>query len=513
MAGGKQTPRQRMIGILYLVLLGLIALDVPESLLDAFKNIRDSLTASTTNVQAGVDQSLSIFKATKLVQQHDRALPIYNKALHAQQIADSLNQYIETIKKAMIDETGGFDDLTNDYKGREDLDVSVHMMINDQKYAETLKKKIEDTKAGLLGLLDPKDTVGMDLSLETAAPRHATGFPDKTWAEANFGEGVPMGAAITSLVKIQADTKNAENLVIKKILGKMDEAEVNLDEFQAVAVAPTSYVIAGQPYTAQVFLTASDSKSNPNITVNGNKLQVQGGKGLYTASTGGEGMQTWEGKITVKRNNRPDTTYSTGPIKYQVARPSAVVSPEKMNVLYIGLPNPLAVSAPGVPLNQLHLTMSNGSVSSTSQPGHFIGTVSAIGTTTVGVTGTVGGKSVFLGNSLFRIKRIPDPKAEFAGKSGGTTSAANVRGQDYIFARLEGFEFDAKFSITHFTVLIIKPRQEAIVISGSGGTLTGAMHQAMSTVTPGSTIVFKDIVAVGPDNAPRSLDPIVISTN
>ena len=66
MAGGKQTPRQRMINILYLVLLGLIALNVPESLLDAFKNINDSLTASKTNVQTGIDNTFTAFEKTKL---------------------------------------------------------------------------------------------------------------------------------------------------------------------------------------------------------------------------------------------------------------------------------------------------------------------------------------------------------------------------------------------------------------------------------------------------------------
>jgi gliding motility-associated protein GldM len=511
MAGGKQTPRQRMIGILYLVLLGLIALDVPESLLDAFKNIRDSLTASTTNVQGGVDQSMRIFAATKLVQQHERAQPIYDKALKAKAMADDLNQDIEKIKKAMIDETGGMDDLTNDYKGREDLDVSVHMMINDQKYADELQKRIDDTKSGLLSLLDPKDSDGFTFALETNAPPHKDGFPDKTWAEANFGEGVPMGAAITSLVKIQADTKNDENEVVKKILGKMDEAQVNLDQFAAVAVAPTSYVLVGQPYTAQVFLTASDSKSNPEITVNGSKLPVQNGKGIYTGGSNTEGPVTWVGKITIKQNDGTIKTYTTDPQTYMVAKPSAVVSPDKMNVLYIGLPNPVSVSAPGVAKSDLAVTMSGGSISGSG--GHYIATVSAIGTATVSVNGKIGGKSAFLGSTLFRVKRIPDPKAQFAGKSGGTTGAANIRSQDYIFAKLDGFEFDAKFSITHFVMLIIKPRQDAIIVPGSGGTLTSTMHSDLNTVTPGTTIVFKDIVAIGPDNFPRSLDPIVISAN
>jgi gliding motility-associated protein GldM len=511
MAGGKQTPRQRMIGILYLVLLGLIALDVPESLLDAFKNIRDSLTASTTNVQTGVDQSLRTFAATKLKDQHDRAQPIYDNALKAKAVADDLNQYIETIKKAMVDETGGISDATNDYKGREDLDVSVHMMINDQKYAEELQKKIDNAKAQFLNLLTPNDRQGVVFALETDPPPHKDGFPDKTWAEANFGEGVPMGAAVTSLVKIQADAKNDENQVVKKILGKMDEAQVNLDQFSAVAVAPTSYVIAGQPYTAQVFLTASDSKSSPDITVNGNKLPVQGGRGVYSTGTGSEGIFTWQGVITVKDNDGKIKTYNTGPQTYQVARPSAVVSPTKMNVLYIGIDNPLAVSAPGIPKEKLHVSMSSGEL--TGSAGNYIANVNSLGDVTVNVSGDVSGKTMTLGSNIFRCRRIPNPEAQFANTTGGTVSAANIRAQDYIFAKLENFEFDVKFTITHFTLSVYKPRQDVFPISGSNYQLSAAMHNALNSVTPGTTVVFSNIIATGPKNTQYSLKPIVLTAN
>ena len=71
MAGGKETPRQRMIGILYLVLLGLIALNVPENLLDAFKNITKSLDASTKNVNASLSNTYSSFE-TKVKAQPDK---------------------------------------------------------------------------------------------------------------------------------------------------------------------------------------------------------------------------------------------------------------------------------------------------------------------------------------------------------------------------------------------------------------------------------------------------------
>jgi gliding motility-associated protein GldM len=515
MAGGKETTRQRMIGILYLVLLGLIALDVPDSLLDAFKNISDSLSASKTNVQVGIDNTFSAFEKTKLKEQPERAKPIYDKAKQASKLADNLNTYVDSLKKIMISESGGIDASTNDYSGRENLDESVDLMVDRRKNAYELHKKIDDTREKLLSLLKPQERVGVNLSLQAEGPKHRAGFPNKNWEEANFGEGIPMGAAMTALTKIQADTKNAENEIVKKILGEVDQAVVNLDQFSAVAVAPTSYVLVGQPYTAQVFLTASDSKSTPEITVDGSRLPTEAGRGKYTGSTGSEGMHTWIGTITVKQNDGSMKTYTTTPQTYQVAKPSAVVSPDKMLVLYIGLPNPVSVSAPGVAKEKLKVSISSGSI--TGSAGHYVAQVSTVGNATVTVSGTIGegaaAKTMVLGSTDFRVKRIPDPKAQFAGKAGGTTSAANIKAQDALFAKLDNFEFDARFNVTRFTLLVVKPRQDPIILNGSGNTLNSAMHSALSTVTPGSTIVFKDIVAVGPDGSQRGLDPIVLSAN
>jgi hypothetical protein len=125
----------------------------------------------------------------------------------------------------------------------------------------------------------------------------------------------------------------------------------------------------------------------------------------------------------------------------------------------------------------------------------------------------VSGKLTNLGSAVFRVKRIPDPKPMFAGKSGGNTSAANIRAQDRIFARLDGFDFDAKFSVTRFTIQIAKPRQDVITLSATGNELTSAMRSVMNTVTPGTTVVFKEIIAVGPDGTQRGLDPMVIIAN
>jgi gliding motility-associated protein GldM len=511
MAGGKETPRQRMIGILYLVLLGLIALDVPENLLDSFKNISDSLTASKTNVQTGINNTFEAFEKTKLKDEPERAKKPYEDAKKAKQLADNLDSYIESLKTTMIKESGGISEVTGDYEGREGMDYSVDLMVERRKNGYDLHKKINDTREQLMALLDPKERVGVKLSLNAEAPKPRNGFPTKDWEQANFGEGIPMGAAMTALVKIQSDVKNSENEVVKKILGKVDKAQVNLDQFNAVAVAPTSYVLVGQPYTAQVFLTASDSKSNPDITIDGVKIPTQGGVGKYTGSTSTEGIHSWVGTIRVKQADGGFLSYPLPKQTYQVAKPSAVVSPDKMNVLFIGVQNPISVSAPGIPKEKLHVSISNGSLSGAA--GKYEATVNSPGEATVTVSGEVGaGKTQVLGSTLFRIKRIPDPKAQFAGKSSGATSSANLKAQDRLFAKLENFYFDIKFDVVRFTMYIIKPRQDAIILNSSGGELTPAMKSALGTIGPGSKVIFSNIMATGPGGQ-RGLDDIILSAN
>src|SRR5260370_8246343 len=169
MAGGKETPRQRMIGILYLVLLGLIALNVPESLMDAFRNITVSLDKSRGNVTTSIDNTYTAFEATKLKDQPERAKPIYAKAKEASRIANELNAYIETLKTKLIAEGGGINPSIGDVSARDNLDISPRIMIN-QKNAEGLRKKMHGTRTKLLSLLGEKDNKTLNFSLNSFAP-------------------------------------------------------------------------------------------------------------------------------------------------------------------------------------------------------------------------------------------------------------------------------------------------------------------------------------------------------
>jgi gliding motility-associated protein GldM len=462
------------------------------------------LDASTKNVNTSLQNTYSSFEA-KIKTAPDKAKYL-EAAKEATKQTTELNSMIEELKVKLTEAGGGINPEIDDITARDNLDISSEIMINGKK-ADELKEKIDATRTKLLQLLG-KDSAGVNFSLNTNPPAPRPGIRDKSWQDAYFGEGIPLGATITTLAKIQADNKNAENEVVKKLYANVDKAEVTLNSFKAVAVAPSSYILAGQQYKADIYLTAYDSHANPSITVGGSSVPTKDGIGTYTTTASGEGRHTLSGELVVKAvDGGPDKKYTFSQ-DYMVARPSAVVSPDKMNVLYIGVPNPVSVSAPGVPTAALNVSMSGGSISGSA--GHYTVKVSSVGDAKITVTGE---KGMVLGASAFRIKRIPDPKLQFGGKSGGATSAANLRGQDRVFAKLDNFDFDARFNVTRFTLLIIKPRQDAIIYSGTSGELTGAMKSAMSTVTPGTTVVFKDAVAVGPDGSPRGLDAIVLSAN
>lgn len=509
MAGGKESARQKMINIMYLVLLAMLALNVSDTILNAFKNINDSLETSRENVEISVNQLFTAFETTKLKDEPERAKPIYAKAKEAQKIAQELNSYIESIKKDFEKAGNGYDPETGDLVERSNLDIAVGIMINQKKGAK-LKEEINKTREKLLALLDPKDRESVTFSLEASDPKKRQNGVKKSWEESNFGEGTPLTAAMTILTKIQSDVKNAESDVVKKIFGKMDMAVVNLDQFAAVAVAPSSYVIQGQPYTAEVFLTAYDSKSDPTIVVNGQSLKVKDGKGVYTASPG-EGMHSWTGTIRVKQTDGSFKEYRTAEQKFQVARPSAVVSPTKMNVFYIGVPNPVSISAPGIPKEKLRVSISGGSISGSN--GNYTVSVNSAGTAKVTVSADINGKVQSIGSSDFRVKRIPDPVAKFAGVNGGKLSSVAIKNQDRVFAKLENFDFDAEFKVTRFSLTIQKPRADAVSLQTTGNVMSSQMKTALSTVTPGTIVIFDNITAVGPDGSTRGLNGMVITAN
>jgi gliding motility-associated protein GldM len=511
MAGGKETARQKMINIMYLVLLAMLALNVSDTILNAFKNINDSLDASKTNVTSSLDQLFSAFQNTELKNKPERAKPIWDKAQLARKYSDDLINDIQKLKEEFASQGGGIDEETGDLVERSNQDIATDIMIN-KKEGVKLKAKINATREKLIALLDAKDRPNVSFSLDANDARKTVGKSTK-WEDVNFGEGTPLTAANTILTKIQSDVRNAEAEIVKKLFSELNPTAMTFDAFKAVAVPSSSYVIQGQPYKAEIFLTAADSKSNPEISVNGNSITVDKGVGVYTGGTSSTGEFTWKGTIRVKQANGEVKTYETTPQTYQVGKPSAVISSDKLNVIYAGIPNPFTVSAPGFP--NVSASISGGSMSGSG--GKFIVNVPAsmIGReVSISVSGKNGANSLSLGSQRFRVKAIPPPITSFGGKTaGGTMSAARMGNINQVDAVYDNFEFDLKARVTSFSVTVYKPRQEASTFPCSGNNFSSQAKNALNALPYGTAVFLRNIIAQLPDGRTKQLNDMIFNIN
>lgn len=500
----KETPRQNFINVAYIIVLGLLFLSMPDSVLNSFKKMRDTLEQSRNTEENNTKSLYMTFESTKLKEEPERAQPIYDRAKKASAVISEINKYIDGVNTLLVNEGGGISEKDGDISKKANTDISPRVMIKNGK-AEELKIKLISTEKAIKSLLDSSEISKVVVTLVNDRSK-------RSWEQDNFGEGIPLTSVLTNLAMIKANIASTESHVVKSILGNMDKAVVNLDQFSAVAVAPTSYLIQGQPYNAEVFLTASDSKSKPSILVNGSALDIQNGKGIYRVNTSSEGIHRWSAVVKVKQTDGSYKEYRTPEQQYQVAKPSAVVNAKKMNVLYIGVDNPVGVSAPGIPKEKIKVSISNGSLKGSD--GNFVARVNTQGNVNIIVSAeTSKGAYKVISSNEFRVKRIPPPRAKFGGKTGGTLPTVAIKSQDKIFASLENFDFDAKFSISRFSLIVMKIGDNASVLHTTGNTMSSQMKSVLANISAGTRVIFDNIQATGPDGQPYQLDPIALTAN
>lgn len=506
---GKETPRQKMIGMMYLVLTAMLALNVSEEFMNAFKLVNDGLETTASNFASANKMTYDAFEQS-MKNDPVKTKPFQDKALLAQKYSQDLDKYINEVKKEITAEAGGIDEETGDIAKRSDMEIGVQLMITKKKGAE-LKAKIMATRNQYLDLVDKSERNNFDFSLNAIEPGADKEGIKKSWEQKNF-EGVPVTAIVTILSKIQNDNKNAEAEVTKYLLSKINATDFKFDQLEATVVAPTSYVLVGQPYEAQVFISASSSTQNPNIVVGGRTLPVENGKGKFVTTPTQEGFIKWGGVINVKTPDGAVKPYKFE-AEYQAAKPTAVVSADKMNVFYVGVDNPVSISAPGVPKEKVRASIGGEGASITGSNGKYIVRVSKPGTKAmVTVSGEISkGQVRTLGGMEYRVKRIPDPVAKVAGVSSGTLSASQLKAQRGVFAVLEGFDFDLKFNVKSFSAIIIRARQDLIRLQSNSAAITPEMLGAMNGLGPKDKVIFDDIVASGPDGSNRKLNSVVIS--
>jgi len=509
MAHGKETPRQKMIGMMYLVLTALLALNVAAEVLNAFSLIDNSLRKTTANTVIKNDKVYTDFESA--MQTNKGKTEKWKKIADQVKLkTEELVVYIDTLKFKIVRTVEGPAGDPNNIEKKDDINVPGQIMIT-EKNGNILKERIEGYKGFLINSVDDKkkyseliNNLTSALSTDDIIGKEKNKVP---WVNANFDQ-LPMAGVIALMSKMQADLRNAEADMLGYLYSQIDQGSFKFNKLEAVVSSPTNYVLMNQPYKAEVFIAASDTTAIPVIKVNGGgSLPIEGSRGIYTGSTGAPGIKTWGGVIEVKSPATGEILSFPFKSEYTVGQASLVVSPTKMNVFYIGVDNPVDVSVPGVPPDKVKPFITGGG--SISRSGNsWVVKVKEVGKVSVGATADLDGQNKNMGSKEFRVKKVPDPRAMVGGKTGGAVAKNWLAAQTGVSAVMENFDFDLKFAIISFNVSAVLKGGFLEDARSSGPTFTAQQQQLIRQVSSGKKIYIEDVQAKGPDGTIRNLGSI-----
>ena len=543
MAGGKLPPRQKMIGMMYLVLTALLAMNVSKEIINAFVVMNTGLENTNNNTR---NKNAIIYTAFDASLQNDetKTRPFYTAAQAVKKTTEDLVKYIDKLKAEIKMHAQPMTEAVADtfplrkIDKLDDYDTPTHFMVgsdpsNVTGEAKELKKKLEEFKITLLAQLGPKDKAAIQSSLDkglyTGKSYNQSEEKDVSWEWYNFYH-LPLAAAIANLTKIQNDVRNSEGDVVNLLYKNVSAADFKFDNISAKVIASSNYVIQGEEYEADVFVAASSSTQNPTViiakegsvidtltgTIKGpadsTSVKVAGGIGKYITKDGKMGVNDWAGVIKVKA---PDGSYKRYPFKasYRLAPPSVSVSPDKMNVFYRGVDNPVTVSAAGFANDDLIVSGSGVSISKSGKG--YIARPSSGGakeaSVTVSAKTSSGTKS--LGSVKFRCKDIPTPLGMVAGKIGDEALSKGEIGLiGAVSAKLENFDFDLPFPVISFELTTISSSGLLITKTANGNICSEDMKKMLKNAKPTQRFAFENMRCKMPDGTVRKIPGVTLKT-
>ncbi len=502
-----ETPRQRMISLMYLVLTAMLALNVDKSVIDAFALVDKGFMQTISNFNNKNQTVYTHFN--NAAQENPQKVGELNRSVQKiKERTDTLYNYITHFKEMIVKKADGTNGKIDSIVNKEDMNFTEEIMMT-KKNGTLLKKAIDDYRNYLLKNIDPNETsliASIKETLDTSDPPGVEGSKP-TWESSKF-QGYPLIAAITLMSKMQSDIRNSESDVINYFYTKIDASSFKFNKLKAQVIPKSDYVLQGDVYEAKVFISAIDTTAVPEITVNGNALPIIPGEnaGLYRANASTEGTFVYKGVINFKN---PNGMYVQYPFEkeYQVAKPSITVSPTKMNVLYAGLPNPISISVPGISSRDIQVSMQNGRIEQTANG--FMAYPEKIGVKAIiSVNATVDKVVKPMGSMEFRVKSVPDPVATVAGKKEGSITKAELMGEDGLYANIPDFDFDVKFKVLSFVLNISASGGFEDNNPTAGGLFTADNKSKFKNLSRGQRIYFDDIQVKGDDGITRTLPSI-----
>ena len=531
MAGYKETPRQKMIAMMYLVLTALLALNVSKEMLDAFIVVNKSVENTKANFASKIDDTYDRFEQQYKINPN-KVGPYWEKAQRAKQLSEQLIRYIDSVKYAVIIRTDGLIKTVEHAKNTPLGQVHAKDMFTEPtRYffgrsedgttgeAGKLKRKINNYRNQMLEIAgEPLDSDR--LGLITKGPYYNADGKLLTWEQYNFYYTI-LAADVTILNKFISEVQNAEFDVVSHLYSSVTAEDFKFDEINAKVVPKTSYILKGQTYEAEVFVAAYDTKQNPEVFVLkgvdaitsrniSRAVPVVGKKGVVKLSFPGntEGPQQYAGIIKVL-NPAGEVLNFHFKGDYIVGPPSLTVAATKMNVFYIGVDNPVSISVPGVAAENLYPGITSGASLTRDPEGKdwIVRVPKGMKKAVVTADANFEGKRINMGSREFRVKRVPDPVAEIAGQKEGSINKNTLLAANAIIPSMKDFEFDLYFEVKSFTMATIIGG-DWIPKSTRGNTFSEEMISIIRNAKRKQKFFFENIQAVGPDGTTRTLNTI-----
>ncbi len=553
MAGGKVSARQKMINMMYLVLTALLALNVSKEIIKAFNLIENSLDNSTKNI---VQKNTAVLGSlVKTAAENKAAAAAVSYCNQVQGISKSLIDRLNAIKNELLLRSGDQKDPKMGRKQEPEAmlvkggvaeltqgdNMEVHgnyfMKENGGKNGSDLQDAINKARIDMLAVMtkasnDPvlaaspetkkmlterMKAIEEKTSLYANNATNSSGT-EQTWVSM-YLEHSPLAGVFAMLSKVENDSRSMEAEVMQALAESVNAADYKFDKLIPVVSAATSAVLTNQTYEANILLAAYNSKAQMVVTVNGRPIEVVDGVGKYKVTSASPGTQKYKVGIQVPKPNGGGSDNYETEAEYSVFAPQAAISADELNVVYVGLPNPISVSVGGVDPKNVSVTATGGGVSlRANKPGSYNAIIPTRNGNEcmINVTAKLpDGRTVSMGSKKFKVRNVPRPvfKAGSVGFSGPISLAA-MKVQANAVAALDNFVYDGvKYDVLSYRFTCIGRRTNGPKIQVVNGSSLAPIAAFLKMLGPGDLIQFDQIKVVGPDRVPKFLDNVGGSVN
>ena len=493
MAGGKESPRQKMINMMYLVLTAMLALQISNAILQKFQLLNNSIERSNASANESNERSVGAIRK-EITEKPGGAVyaDVLRKATEVRKITGELDNYIAGLKQEVITAGGGMDPVTGGVKNPSEEEKVAILMVGANKNGKgyELKKRLNDFAAQMEKFDAPNTKyaeLAVDASQDPALSKTDASTRNKDFSELYFAQ-TPVPAALAVLSQKQSEARRLEAKVLEYLASQVGIKEIKFDEIFAVVIPDARAVVAGQKYHAEVAIGAYSKSITPRISINGTSLPIKDGRGIYEITAqGGE----FDKNGQLKRSYNASVSYPApdGTMKtvnkeetYTVLQPSVQLESASLPALYFKCANELQTSSPG--LGALYAPTFGGS-GAEFIPGSG-GRVTVV-PNSAQVVLSVTNNGFKLKDFPFKVRRVPKPTVYFTTSGGKRLdekrgeSAAGLRGIVAVAASDENFKTtnpkDANYRVAEFEVNLARGSKKVNGVPGTGAANIASLAQ------------------------------------